>query len=153
MQGLPVPPFTLKKCYRDIITGVIKEGHKRWTHRNTQLSESGDLTPRPWSPKARTLTTAPSSQKRKRDVAWSSQRITETNMQKILHKFTHTSTKDTKTPSGQVDKTGGESSEGECVGGGMGSWDGDRGPREIQEPAEDQPHIEIGTGTGGNRWL
>ena len=96
MQALPVPPFTLKKCYREIITRIIKEGHKRWNHRNTQLSESGDLTPRPWSPKPRTLTTAPSSHKRKRDVAWSTQRITETNMQKILHKFTHTSTKDTK---------------------------------------------------------
>ena len=88
-----------------------------------------DLTPRPWSPKPRTLTTAPTSHKRKRDVAWSAQRITETNMQKILHKFTHTSTKDTKssTPSGQVDITGGESSEGECVGGGTGSWDGEGG--------------------------
>ena len=35
------------------------------------------------------------------------------------------------------------------MGGGTGSWDGDRGSREIQAPAEAQPHIDIGTGTGG----
>jgi hypothetical protein len=151
MQALPVSPFTLQKCYRELITRVIKEGHIKWKHQNKQLSESGELTPRPWSPKSCTLTAVPTPHKRKRDVAWSTKRITETNMQKILHKVihtTHTITENIKisAPSGQGDKTGGSSSEGECVGGGTISWDGDRGPREIQAPAEYQPHIDIGAG-------
>ena len=42
MKILPVPSFTRKKCYRELIARIIKEGHNRWKLRNTQLSESGD---------------------------------------------------------------------------------------------------------------
>jgi hypothetical protein len=29
MQTLPITPFNRKKCYRELITRVIKEGHNR----------------------------------------------------------------------------------------------------------------------------
>jgi hypothetical protein len=71
------------------------------------------LTPHPWSPKPRTLTTLSSPHKRKRDVPWSTQRITETTMQKILHNFTHTAHTHTEdatetTSPAQDDESGGE---------------------------------------------
>jgi hypothetical protein len=90
MQALPVPSFTRKKCYRELIARIIKESYTRWKLRNTQLSEAGDLTPHLWSPKLRTHTSLPSPHKRKRDVTWSIRRITETNMQKLLHNYTYT---------------------------------------------------------------
>jgi hypothetical protein len=157
MQALPVPPFTRKKCYRELITRIIKEGHNRWKHRNTQLSESGELTPHLWSPKPRTLTTLPSPHKRKRDVAWSTQRITETTMQKILHNFTytaHTHTEDTtETTSSAPDDGsggGGSGSLGKC-----GDREGEAGAvgggsAEIQPTMELlTPHIQTGLGSGG----
>jgi hypothetical protein len=124
MQALPVPPVTRKKCYRELITKVIKEGHERWKHRNKQLSDSGELTLRTWSPKSRILITVPTPHKRKQDVAWSTQRITETNMQKTLHNFihtTHTNTENIKTsiPSGHGDKTEGKAAKGNV-------WAGER---------------------------
>ena len=154
MQALPVPPFTRKKCYRELITRVIKEGHSRWTHRNKQLSESGALTPHLWSPKPRTLVTPPSPHKRKRDVAWSTQRITETNMQKLLHKFTHTVhtiTDDIKqTPLlAQGERSGGSVSEEECEGRGKGTWGRERWVRGDPVVCGVQPHSDTGAERGG----
>ena len=91
MLALPVPPFTLQKCYRELIRRVLKEAHKRWKHRNTQLSQSGDLVDHVWTPSTRTFKAPPTSpRKRKRDIQWSTNRLTETRMQHILHDYTHT---------------------------------------------------------------
>ena len=54
MQALPVPPFRLKKCYGELIQRVLKDAHKRWKHRNTQLSQSVDLVDHVWTPCTRT---------------------------------------------------------------------------------------------------
>ena len=113
--------------YRELIARIIKEGYTRWKLRNTQLSESGDLNPHLWSPKPRTLTSLPSPHKRKRDVTWSIQRITETNMQKLLHNYTYTAhlpAVDTTelNPLSQDEGSGGSGNSGE-----WGEWEGDSG--------------------------
>jgi hypothetical protein len=91
MLALPVPPFTLQKCYRELIRRVLKEAHKRWKHRNTQLLQSRDLVDHAWIPSTRTFKVPPTSpRKRKRDIQWSATRLTETRMQHILHDYTHT---------------------------------------------------------------
>jgi hypothetical protein len=91
MLALPVPPFTLQKCYRKLIRRVLKEAHKRWKHRNTQLFQSVDLVDHVWTPSTRTFKVAPTSpRKRKRDIQWATNRLTETRMQHILHDYTHT---------------------------------------------------------------
>ena len=68
-----------------------KEAHKKWKHRNTQLSLSGDLVDHVWTPSTRTPkapTTSP--RKRNRGIKWSTERLTETRMQHILHAYTYT---------------------------------------------------------------
>ena len=155
MQALPIPSFTRKKCYRELIARIIKEGHTRWKLRNTQLSESGDLNPHLWSPKPRTLTSLPSPHKRKRDVAWSIQRITETNMQKLLHNYTftaHLPAVDTteENPLSQDEGSGGSGNSGE-----WGEWEGDSGdagggkPRPLSKSTTSC--IRTGSGPGGDR--
>jgi hypothetical protein len=70
---------------------VLKESYKRWTHRNTQLSQSGELADYSWIPRTHTLkapTTSPS--KLKRDIYWSTTRLTETRMQHVLRDYIHT---------------------------------------------------------------
>jgi hypothetical protein len=91
MQALSIQFFTCKKCYRELVARVIKECHKRWKYRNTQLADAGELTPHPWFPKPHVhkLATPHPPHKRKRDVAWSTQRSAKTYMQKILYNFTH----------------------------------------------------------------
>ena len=155
MQALPVPSFTRKKCYRELIARIIKEGYTRWKLRNTQLSESGDLNPHLWSPKPRTLTSLPSPHKRKRDVTWSIQRITETNMQKLLHNYTftaHLPAVDTTelNPLSQDEGSGGSGNLGE-----WGEWEGDSGdagggkPRPLSKSTTSC--IRTGSGPGGDR--
>jgi hypothetical protein len=91
MRALPVPPFTLRKCYRDLIHRVLKEPYKRWTHRNTQLSQSNELADYTWTARTRTPKAPPTSpSKRKRDIYWSTTRLTETRMQHVLRDYLQT---------------------------------------------------------------
>ena len=90
MMDLPVPPFLRKKCYRALIVRILKEAHKRWKQRNTQLLQSGNLTDYEWTPsKLAHKTPPPSPNKRKRDIQWTNNRLVETRMQHILHDYIH----------------------------------------------------------------
>jgi hypothetical protein len=113
MLALPIPFFTLQKCYRELIRRVLKEAHKRWRHQNTQLKQSGhivdhDWVPRTHSPKA--ITTSP--RKRKRDIHWTINRLTETRMQHIIHDYIHNPTQKPINNTHHSDINSGESSGG-----------------------------------------
>ena len=113
MLALPIPFFTLQKCYRELIRRVLKEAHKRWRHRNTQLKQSGhivdhDWVPRTHSPKA--ITTSP--RKRKRDIHWTINRLTETRMQHIIHDYIHNPTQKPINNTHHSDINSGENSGG-----------------------------------------
>jgi hypothetical protein len=61
MMDLPVPPFLGKIYYRALIVRILKEAHKRWKQRNTQLFQSGNLTDYEWTPSKLAHKTPPTS--------------------------------------------------------------------------------------------
>ena len=112
-MGLPVPPFLRKKCYRTLIARILKEAHKRWKQRNTQLLQSGDLMDHEWTPSTHTHKLPPSSpRKRKRDIQWFTTRLIETRMQHKLHDYTHKLTQKLTQYTLQSDTDPGEDSGG-----------------------------------------
>ena len=111
MMDLPVPPFLRKKCYRALIVRILKEAHKRWKQRNTQLLQSGNLTDYEWTPSKLAHKTPPTSpNKRKRDIQWTNNRLVETRMQRILHDYIHTPIPRPPNTTPQTDTDSGEDS-------------------------------------------
>ena len=113
MLALPIPFFTLQKCYRELIRRILKEAHKRWRHRNTQLKQSGHIVDHDWVPRTHSpKVTTSSPRKRKRDIQWTINRLTETRMQHIIHDYIHNPTKKPINNAQHSDTNSGEDSWG-----------------------------------------
>ena len=96
-----------------LIARILKEAHKRWKQRNTQLLQSGDLMDHEWTPSTHTHKLPPSSpRKRKRDIQWFTTRLIETRMQHKLHDYTHKLTQKLTQYTLQSDTDPGEDSGG-----------------------------------------